>query len=460
MVRRHRRRRVRALGHGAVRRPGTGTRGVDEPGARRRAGSGPAGRRGRLPGRPRHRPPARRRRHVHGRRHPHLAVGPDVRRARARRLRAPRGRRRRRALRRRDAAGDLPLRARRLAPPGGPGRPHRRRQRRRREVRRPGPRPHPARLRPGPRRPAAAAPARAPRPRGAADLGRRRRHRDRTRDRPARRARAPTSPPTRRALLVCAHPRGAHPAVPLRPRDRRADRPAHRAGLRGLGRRPPGRHGRVLLLVGRGAAERPRAAPRRHGPRADHPAGRSAAGIGAGRGRVGGRPGRAGARPRRPAGAADAARPPSSACTAARTPPTKTASPRVRALWVDAGFTVVEINYRGSTGYGSAWRDAIEGRPGLTELEDVAAVVDALVAEGIADPARTVVEGWSWGGYLALLAAGTQPAAVGRGAGRRPRGRLPRRLRRRDGAAARLRPGAVRRLPRAACPRCTGRRRR
>jgi dienelactone hydrolase len=81
----------------------------------------------------------------------------------------------------------------------------------------------------------------------------------------------------------------------------------------------------------------------------------------------------------------------------------------VRALWVDAGFAVVEVNYRGSTGYGSGWRDAIEGRPGLTELDDVAAVVDACVAAGIADPARLVVEGWSWGGYLALLAAGTQP---------------------------------------------------
>ena len=80
-----------------------------------------------------------------------------------------------------------------------------------------------------------------------------------------------------------------------------------------------------------------------------------------------------------------------------------------RAAWVDAGFTVVEVNYRGSTGYGSAWRDAIEGRPGLTELDDVAAVFDRCVAEGIADPARCVVEGWSWGGYLALLALGTQP---------------------------------------------------
>ncbi len=81
----------------------------------------------------------------------------------------------------------------------------------------------------------------------------------------------------------------------------------------------------------------------------------------------------------------------------------------VRAAWVDAGFAVVEVNYRGSTGYGSAWRDAIEGRPGLTELEDVAAVHDWAVSSGLADAGRCVVNGWSWGGYLTLLALGTQP---------------------------------------------------
>jgi len=47
-----------------------------------------------------------------------------------------------------------------------------------------------------------------------------------------------------------------------------------------------------------------------------------------------------------------------------------------RALWIDAGFAVVHVNYRGSSGYGSAWRDAIEGQPGLTELADVEAVHD------------------------------------------------------------------------------------
>lgn len=80
-----------------------------------------------------------------------------------------------------------------------------------------------------------------------------------------------------------------------------------------------------------------------------------------------------------------------------------------RAAYVDLGCAVVQVNYRGSTGYGAAWRDALTGRPGLTELEDVAAVVDALVADGVADPARLVLTGGSWGGYLTLLGLGTQP---------------------------------------------------
>lgn len=80
-----------------------------------------------------------------------------------------------------------------------------------------------------------------------------------------------------------------------------------------------------------------------------------------------------------------------------------------RAAWLDAGFAVVEVNYRGSTGYGSPWRDAIEGRPGLTELEDVARVHDWAIEEGLTTPALSVVGGASWGGYLALLALGTQP---------------------------------------------------
>ena len=80
-----------------------------------------------------------------------------------------------------------------------------------------------------------------------------------------------------------------------------------------------------------------------------------------------------------------------------------------RAAYVDLGCAVVHVNYRGSTGYGTAWRDALTGRPGLTELEDVAAVHDWALASGLADPQRTAVAGGSWGGYLTLLALGTQP---------------------------------------------------
>jgi acetyl esterase/lipase len=83
-------------------------------------------------------------------------------------------------------------------------------------------------------------------------------------------------------------------------------------------------------------------------------------------------------------------------------------SPAVQA-WVDHGFAVVLVNYRGSTGYGKAWRDALEGNPGLTELQDIATVHDWVVSSGLADPGRVILSGGSWGGYLTLLGLGTQP---------------------------------------------------
>ncbi len=83
-------------------------------------------------------------------------------------------------------------------------------------------------------------------------------------------------------------------------------------------------------------------------------------------------------------------------------------TPGVQA-WVDHGFAVVLVNYRGSTGYGKAWSDAIVGKPGFRELEDVAAVRTHIIELGIADPARIVLHGGSWGGYLTLLGLGTQP---------------------------------------------------
>ncbi|WP_055546266.1 prolyl oligopeptidase family serine peptidase [Streptomyces sp. NBRC 110028] len=81
------------------------------------------------------------------------------------------------------------------------------------------------------------------------------------------------------------------------------------------------------------------------------------------------------------------------------------------AAWVDHGFAVVRVNYRGSTGYGRAWTDALKHRVGLIELEDIAAVREWAVASGLADPERLVLSGGSWGGYLTLLGLGVQPEA-------------------------------------------------
>jgi dipeptidyl aminopeptidase/acylaminoacyl peptidase len=81
------------------------------------------------------------------------------------------------------------------------------------------------------------------------------------------------------------------------------------------------------------------------------------------------------------------------------------------AAWVDHGFAVVRVNYRGSTGYGRDWTDALKHRVGLIELEDIAAVREWAIDSGLADPAKLVLAGGSWGGFLTLLGMGTQPEA-------------------------------------------------
>ncbi|MFO7571506.1 MAG: prolyl oligopeptidase family serine peptidase [Gaiellaceae bacterium] len=82
--------------------------------------------------------------------------------------------------------------------------------------------------------------------------------------------------------------------------------------------------------------------------------------------------------------------------------------PEVQA-YVDAGFVVGMVNYRGSLGYGREWRDALVGDIGGPELEDVNAGLRDLVERGLADPERAVVAGHSWGGYVTLLELGKHP---------------------------------------------------
>jgi dipeptidyl aminopeptidase/acylaminoacyl peptidase len=77
--------------------------------------------------------------------------------------------------------------------------------------------------------------------------------------------------------------------------------------------------------------------------------------------------------------------------------------------FVDAGYAVALANYRGSTGYGIGFREALIGNPCLPETEDVNACLDRLIADGVADPERVYWSGWSWGGCLACLNAGLHP---------------------------------------------------
>lgn len=77
--------------------------------------------------------------------------------------------------------------------------------------------------------------------------------------------------------------------------------------------------------------------------------------------------------------------------------------------YVDAGFQVALVNYRGSVGFGREWRDWLKGNIGWPEVEDVLAGYDDLVRGGLLDPARSAIAGWSWGGYITLLMHGMHP---------------------------------------------------
>ncbi len=67
-----------------------------------------------------------------------------------------------------------------------------------------------------------------------------------------------------------------------------------------------------------------------------------------------------------------------------------------------AGFNVVMVNYRGSTGYGEEWRLRIVGDPCGGELQDILAASDWAVGEGLAS--RLYIMGYSYGGYMTLCA--------------------------------------------------------
>ncbi len=68
------------------------------------------------------------------------------------------------------------------------------------------------------------------------------------------------------------------------------------------------------------------------------------------------------------------------------------------------GFAVLRGNPRGSTGYGKEFRYANFQDWGFGDFDDLLAGVDRVIEQGVADPARLFIMGWSYGGYLTSFA--------------------------------------------------------
>lgn len=96
--------------------------------------------------------------------------------------------------------------------------------------------------------------------------------------------------------------------------------------------------------------------------------------------------------------------------------PTSCARPwfdRATQFWTNRGFAVVDVDHRGSTGYGTAFRNLLDGNWGVVDVEDCLAAATWLADDGRVDRDRMVIRGGSAGGFtvLASLAFGDVFAA-------------------------------------------------
>jgi dienelactone hydrolase len=77
----------------------------------------------------------------------------------------------------------------------------------------------------------------------------------------------------------------------------------------------------------------------------------------------------------------------------------------LREFLLSRGYAVLQMNFRGSSGYGDDWFFAAHQDWGGLTYDDVVDGARWAIQQGIADPARVCIVGWSFGGYLALLGA-------------------------------------------------------
>jgi dipeptidyl aminopeptidase/acylaminoacyl peptidase len=84
-------------------------------------------------------------------------------------------------------------------------------------------------------------------------------------------------------------------------------------------------------------------------------------------------------------------------------------------FWTQRGIGVVDVNHRGSSGFGRAYRRLLDGRWGQIDWQDCVAAAQYLAEQGEADPQRTWVAGGSAGGYVVLCALTFDPTAFAAG---------------------------------------------
>ena len=77
--------------------------------------------------------------------------------------------------------------------------------------------------------------------------------------------------------------------------------------------------------------------------------------------------------------------------------------PRLQ-FWTTRGIAVLTVNYRGSSGYGRAYRDRLQGSWGVVDVDDCASGALAMASSGRADAGRLAIRGGSAGGYTTLAA--------------------------------------------------------
>ena len=89
-------------------------------------------------------------------------------------------------------------------------------------------------------------------------------------------------------------------------------------------------------------------------------------------------------------------------------------------ILMERGFMVMDVDYRGSAGYGRNWRTAVYEHMGGKDLDDIVDAARYLVSQHGVNPKKIGLYGGSYGGFITLMAMFTQPDVFAAGAALRP----------------------------------------